>query len=186
MSDAFDGPAPDISTARLRLRALRTEDSHAVHAYAFDPEVARFLPWRPNSSERVATGLVQMLTGPEFLNWAITSPPGDEALGMVFLHSFSRLHRKAEIAFNLARAHWGRGLATEAAFGVLRYAFLELGLNRVEALCMPQNMASKRVLGRLGMECEGRMRKVHHRYDGFQDMDLFSVISTDAQESPRR
>ena len=103
---------------------------------------------------------------------------------MVFLHSYSRQHRKAEIAFNLARSHWRRGLATEAALAVLRVAFHELGLNRVEALCMPENLASIRVIERLGMRREGTMRKVHHRYDGFHDMELFALLSQDVPASP--
>jgi ribosomal-protein-alanine N-acetyltransferase len=160
------------------------DDSHAVHAYAFDPDVARFLPWRPHSSEVFAKGLVEMVIQPDFLNWAITEPPSDNAIGMVFLHSFSRQHRKAEIAFNLAKSHWRQGLATEAARAVLRFAFHELGLNRVEALCMPGNAASESVIGKLGMTLEGTMRKVHRRYDGFQDMELFALVSSDSPAPP--
>ena len=84
---------------------------------------------------------------------------------------------KAEIAFNLSRAHWGQGLATEAAGAALHHAFHELGLNRIEAACMPENTSSRKVLEKLGMICEGRMRKSHRRYDGFHDMDLFAVLS---------
>jgi len=154
------------------------EDAAAVHAYAFDPEVARFTPWRPHSSERFAKGFIQVITQPQFLNWAITKPPADLAIGMVFLHSFSKQHQKAEIAFNLARAHWNQGLATEAVSAVLQFAFQQLGLNRIEALCMPENLSSRKVLEKLGMVFEGRMRKAHHRYDGFHDMDLFALLTS--------
>ncbi len=183
MSDAFDRPPPEISTARLRLRALNSGDSRAVHAYAFDPDVARFMPWRPLSTEGFAKGLVGVMTQPDFLAWALTAPPADTAIGMVFLLSYSRQHRKAEIAFNLAKSHWRQGLATEAARAVLHYAFHGLGLNRVEALCMPANAASMRVLEKMGMKREGTMRKVHHRYDGFHDMELLALLSSDAPAS---
>jgi ribosomal-protein-alanine N-acetyltransferase len=163
---------------------LRSDDSRAVHAYAFDPDVARFLPWRPLSTEAFAKGLINVMTQPDFLSWAITAPPGDLATGMVFLHSFSRQHGKAEIAFNLARSHWRKGLATEAARAALSFAFHELGLNRVEALCMPENLASIRFIERLGMKREGTMRKVHHRYDGFHDMELFALLSSDVPAAP--
>ncbi len=178
MSDAFDATPLEISTPRLRLRALSSGDAAAVHAYAFDPEAARFMPWRPDSSKPFAEGLINVITKPQFLNWAITLPPADQAVGMVFLHSFSKQHRKAEIAFNLAKAHWNRGLATEAAGAVVHFAFHELGLNRIEAICMPENSASRRVLEKLGMSCEGRMRQFHHRYDGFHDMDLFALLAS--------
>ena len=184
MSDAFDRPTPEISTPRLRLRALRSDDSRAVHAYAFDPDVARFMPWRSHSTEGFAQGLVNVMTQPGFLNWAVTIPPADLAIGMIFLHSYSRQHHKAELAFSLAKSQWGRGLATEAANAVLRFAFDVLGLNRIEALCMPGNAASIRVIERLGMKREGTMRRVHHRYDGFHDMELFAMLSSDVPESP--
>jgi [ribosomal protein S5]-alanine N-acetyltransferase len=177
MSDAFDAAPVEISTPRLRLRALGSDDAPAVHAYAFDPEVARFTPWRAHSSVLFAKGLIKMITLPQFLNWAITKPPSDVAIGMVFLQSFSKQHQKAEVAFNLAKAQWNQGLATEAVGAVLHFAFHQLDLNRVEALCMPENLSSRRVLEKVGMTFEGRMRKALHRYDGFHDMDLFAVIS---------
>jgi [ribosomal protein S5]-alanine N-acetyltransferase len=186
MSDEFEIRPPGISTPRLHLRALSVDDAHAVHGYAFDPEVARFLPWRPHSSELFAAGLIDMITQPQFLNWAITKPPSDRTIGMVFLHSFSKQHQKAELAFNLAQAQWHQGLATEAASAVLHFAFHRLGLNRIEATCIPENLPSRKVLEKLGMSFEGRMRKSNHRYDGFQDMDLFALLSPlPAELSPK-
>jgi ribosomal-protein-alanine N-acetyltransferase len=117
MSDAFDATPPEISTPRLRLKALLPDDAPAVFAYASNPEIARFTLWRPHSSELFTKGFIKALTQPPFLNWAITQPPVDQAIGMIFLHSFSKPHQKAEIAFNLAQAHWNQGLATEAAGG---------------------------------------------------------------------
>jgi ribosomal-protein-alanine N-acetyltransferase len=142
------------------------------------------MPWRPHSTKEFAQGLVDVMAQPGFITWAVTVPPADIAVGMVFLLSYSRQHRKAEIAFNLARSQWRQGIATEAARAVLRFAFDVLGLNRVEALCMPENAASIRVVGRLGMKREGTMRKVHHRYDGFHDMELFALLSSEVAESP--
>jgi [ribosomal protein S5]-alanine N-acetyltransferase len=179
MSDAFDASPPELATSRARLRAFSVADAPAFHAYAFDPEVARFMPWRPRSSELFAKGYLSVITRPQFLNWAITLPPSDQAIGMVFLHALSREHRRAEIAFNLGKAHWGRGLAPEVARVVLQFGFQRLGLNRIEALCMPENVASRKVLVKLGMTFEGRMRQAHHRHDGFHDMDLFALLSSE-------
>jgi [ribosomal protein S5]-alanine N-acetyltransferase len=187
MSDAFDASPPELATGRARLRAFSVADAPAFHAYAFDPEVARFMPWRPRSSELFAKGYLGVITRPQFLNWAITLPPADQAIGMVFLHAFSREHRRAEIAFNLGQAHWGRGLATEVARAVLGFGFQRLGLNRIEALCMPENVASRKVLLKLGMSFEGTMRQAHHRHDGFQDMDLFALLASEfAASDPGR
>lgn len=176
MSDSFDVLAPEIATARLRLRALAADDASAIFRYASDPEVARFTLWPPHKSEEFTRGFLRLFTQPAFLSWAIIVQPDEAIAGMVFFHSFTKHHKKAEIAFNLARAHWKKGFATEAAGAALDFAFPHLNLNRVEATCMPANLGARRVLEKIGMSYEGRMRRSHLRYDGAHDMELFSIL----------
>jgi ribosomal-protein-alanine N-acetyltransferase len=177
MSDVFEKPIGVIQTSRLKLRPLTLEDSAAVFGYASNPEVARYTLWRPHPSELFTKGFIKVLTQPQTMNWAITVPPSGEAIGMVFLHSYNKQHQKAEMAFNLGQENWGKGIATEAAKAVLDYAFKELGLHRIEATCMPANLASIKVVEKIGFAHEGRMIKSHSRYDGFHDMDLFAILS---------
>jgi ribosomal-protein-alanine N-acetyltransferase len=176
MSDPFDTEVPVLESSVLTLRALRTDDAPAVFTYASDPEVARFTLWPAHESEEQTRGFLRMLTGPDILAWAILPRRTSQLEGIVFLHSLNRHHRRAEIAFNVARSRWGRGIASEAARLVLRYSFEHFGLNRVEATCMPGNTASRRVLEKLGMQREGRLRRSHLRHDGFHDMDLYSIL----------
>jgi ribosomal-protein-alanine N-acetyltransferase len=176
MGDTFPTPAPVLETGGLVLRGLSVGDSPDVFAYASDPEVARFTLWPRHESEEQTRDFLRMLTGPAILGWAVVATGSPAVVGMVFLHSLSRHHRRAEIAFNVARSHWGRGLAGEASRLVLGYAFAQLGLNRVEATCMPGNARSLRVLEKLGMTHEGRLRRSHFRHDGFHDMELFSIL----------
>lgn len=175
-SDPFDFAPPELTTERLRLRALSPADAPAVFAYASDPEVARFTLWPPHPSEAFTIGFLQHFTAPAFLSWAITEQGSDHAIGMVFLHTLNRHHRKAELAFNLSRSRWSRGLATEAARPVVALAFETLHLNRLEATCMPANHGSRKVLEKLGLTLEGHLRRSHARYDGFHDMDLYAKV----------
>ena len=168
--------APEIKTARLRLRALAVDDAPAIFRYTSDPEIARFTLWPPHKSEEVTREFLRLFSQPVFLSWAIIVQPEETATGMVFFHSFSKRHRKAELAFNLARTHWKKGFATEAAGVALAFAFPQLNLNRVEATCMPANLGARRVLEKTGMSYEGRMRRSHLRHDGAHDMDLFSIL----------
>lgn len=177
MSGSFDIAPPELVTRRLRLRALAVDDAAVVFRYASDPEVARFTLWPPHESEDFTRGFLRFFTQPEFLSWAIIEPAGNAVAGMVFFHSLNEHHRKAELAFNLARSHWGKGFATEAVGAALEFAFGGLKLNRVEATCMPANLGARRVLEKSGMSYEGRMRRSHLRYDGAHDMDLFSILS---------
>jgi ribosomal-protein-alanine N-acetyltransferase len=180
MSDAFEIPAPELTTPRLRLRPLTVEDAPAIFAYASDPEVARFTLWPPHKSLDFTKGFLRLFTQPAFLSWAIVPQGSEEVIGMIFLHSWSKHHRKAEVAFNLARSHWKQGLVTEASARVLSFAFRDLKLNRIEATCMPAHQAARRVLEKAGLVHEGRMRQSQFRYDGAHDMDLFSALAADA------
>jgi [ribosomal protein S5]-alanine N-acetyltransferase len=176
MGDAFDGTAPVLEADAFTLRGLSVGDAPAVFAYASDPEVARHTLWAAHESEDAAREFLRILALPWVLGWAIVPRGEDSAVGMVFLHSLDRRHRKAELAFNVARAHWNKGLATAASRLVLRHSFAELGLNRVEATCMPGNLGTMRVLGKLGMSRECSMRRSHLRHDGFHDMELFAIL----------
>lgn len=177
MGDAFNGSAPEIRTQRLTLRRLSVDDASAVYDYASDQEVARFTLWPSHSSEEFTRKFLANLTSETVLSWAILMQETHEIAGMVFFHSLVRHHRKAEIAFNLGRRFWKKGIATEAATAALNFAFGPLGLNRVEATCMPANSGSRRVLEKLGMSREGTLRRSHCRHDGFHDMDLFSILA---------
>lgn len=67
----------------------------------------------------------------------------------------SQVHSRGALGFAIARQHWGQGYATEAARAILVLVFTELGLDRVEATCRPDNTGSRRVLEKLGMQQEG-------------------------------
>jgi ribosomal-protein-alanine N-acetyltransferase len=176
VSDPFDASPAAIDLGAIKLRALSAEDASAVHTYASDPEVARFTLWPIHSSEKFTREFLTALTGPTIVGWAIVLRDEQWLVGMVFLHSFTKRHKKAEIAFNVARSHWNKGIATKAAHGALGFAFAQLGLNRVEATCMLGNVGSRRVLEKIGMTKEGTLRRSHFRYDGFHDMELFSIL----------
>src|SRR5215210_8943165 len=59
-------------------------------------------------------------------------------------------HARAELGYVLAREHWGRGLMTEAVRAVIRFGFGRMGLNRVQARCIAENVAAERVMEKAG------------------------------------
>jgi ribosomal-protein-alanine N-acetyltransferase len=184
MSDTFGLQAPPLKDHSLTLRRLSVDDAQDVFAYASDPDVARYTLWPPHTSEEFTRGFLRMFTAPACLSWAIVPHEGGRVVGMVFLHSLNRHHARAEISFNVARNHWGQGIATRASRLVLGFSFTRLGLHRIEATCMPANVGSRRVLEKLGMTHEGRSRRSHRRYDGYHDMELFSILLDEFKAPP--
>jgi len=77
------------------------------------------------------------------------------------------------------RAAWGRGYATEAASEILDFGFDVLLLHRVWAGCDPENVASARVLEKLGMRLEGHLRESERIRGAYRDTLVYAVIESD-------
>ena len=97
-------------------------------------------------------------------------------IGTCFFHSFNFQHRRADIAFNLSRKYWGQSYATETAREVILFGFNQWGLNRIQGTCMIKNIASARVMEKVGMTFEGILRKYTYGKGHFHDLKLYSIL----------
>ena len=145
---------PVIETARLMLRPFRLDDVDALHRLWTEPEVRQYL-WDGEviGRERVESLINTSLTSFHdhgFGLWAIL-PRNVESLigfcGFWFFHEPPKL----ELLYGLSRAHWHKGLATEAAKAMITYGFRELSLQRIEASTDAGNVESSKVMERAGM-----------------------------------
>ena len=151
---------PDvIRTERLILRPWAFEDVPDVLAYADDKEWSRYLPIpqpyvEADALKFIATQVLQ--NRQEHPSWAVEHER--RVLGGVNLRLTPDL-RIGEIGYSLARSFWGRGLTTEAAGAVVGAAFKTCPtLVRVRAMADARNVASLRVLEKIGMKREGVLR----------------------------
>ena len=129
MRDATLPPAvPRLQTPRLVLRALDPGDADDIFAYAADPEVAQYTLWRAHTSTEESRRFIAWLTSGSVACWALVHPDTNHVIGTSVLHSHHMQHQRAEIAFNLSKAFWGQGYATEAARAVIRAGFMHYGL----------------------------------------------------------
>jgi len=149
------GREVELYTARLVLRAFRATDVDDALAYRDDPEFARFLPHIPQPFTRedaerfVATNMTEPWdTLPTF---AVVLD--DRVIGTVNL-DIDTASRTAMIGYAIARAHWGRGIATEAAGAVVKWALVEHALVALWASTDVANVGSRRVMEKLGMTVE--------------------------------
>jgi RimJ/RimL family protein N-acetyltransferase len=153
-------PVYPLETARLVLRPFEPGDLEELFAFHSLPEVARFLYWEARDLEQVR-GVLEAKAGQtaleeegQVLALAVVGREEGVVVGEVSLHWLSRRHRQGEIGFVFHPAYQGRGLATEAAGVVLRLGFEGLGLHRVAGRCDALNVASARLMERLGMRRE--------------------------------
>jgi len=150
-----------LETPRLRLRRPVMDDAAAIFtAYAQDPEVTRYLVWRPHETVETVREFLRRCAaaweGGTAFAWAITGREDGRLLGMVEVRKDG--HR-AELGYVLARPHWGRGFATEAVRAVVEWALSDPNIHRVWAVCDVENLPSARVLEKVGMQREGLLRR---------------------------
>jgi RimJ/RimL family protein N-acetyltransferase len=155
-------PTPTVlTTERLTLRWHDERDVAAQFAIFSDPGVTRY--WSGAAWTDMAQGEAWIARTLEMYRDGTGLPLGveltatSEMIGNVNLHRFFEQNRRCELGYAFASPHWGHGYATEALTALLEYGFGELGLNRVEADIDPRNLASARVLERLGFRKEGYM-----------------------------
>jgi RimJ/RimL family protein N-acetyltransferase len=143
-------------TQRLILRHFRTSDAEAMDRVLGDAYVMRFGDG-VQAPDRVRFWIRREITDRYrtwgFGKWAVVEKASGDVIGYCGLAKFNDrvLPGEVEIGYRLARSHWGKGYATEAARAVVSCAFDTLELPRVIAVIDPENVASLRVAEKLGM-----------------------------------
>ena len=156
-----------METDRLALRHLTLEDLDALAAIQSDPEVMRYFTSGPRSRDETLRDLercmaLQVEHG--YSLWAVTDRSDDSLIGRCGLLPQSLQGREeVEIAYLIARTHWGRGLATEAARAIRDHGFHRLGLDRLVSIINRDNLASRRVAEKVGLRPERMIQFMKHR-----------------------
>jgi ribosomal-protein-alanine N-acetyltransferase len=180
--------APTLTTARLVLRPFTPDDAPAVHAHLADYEVAATTasiphPYPEGDAEMwISTHAPRCAMG-EAVVLAVTLRETGVLVGSIEIRLVAA-HRRAELGYWVGRAHWGRGYATEAAGALVRWGFATLGLHRVTAAHLTRNPASGRVLAKMGMRHEGRLRKHFPKWGVLEDLDVYGVLEGELPPAP--
>lgn len=154
-----------LRTERLTIIVMSEPHAEAATAYRNLPEVARYQDWQlPYSVEDALARLAQQtgihdVTEGKWVSFAI------EADGSLIGDVVAHLHTGggiAEIGFTLQPTHQGQGYATEATEAMVDHLIGNFGVQRIEASLDPANIASMRVLERLGMQQESLARSAYH------------------------
>jgi RimJ/RimL family protein N-acetyltransferase len=145
-----------IRTARLELRPWRDEDRAPFAALNADPRVMEFFPKTLDraDSDAMAARLREHFDRHGFGLWAVEVPGVADFIGFVGL-AVPRFEAHftpcVEIGWRLAREHWGRGYATEAARAALAFGFRDLALDEIVSFTTTANLRSRAVMERIGM-----------------------------------
>ena len=170
-----------IETQRLYLRKPLLSDAEAIYkGYARDRDVVRYLIWLPHQSiEETSDFLgtcIQAWQGGSTFPYVIERKDDHQLLGMIE----ARIDRHtADIGYVLAKAFWGQGYMPEALKPVTELILAQPEVYRIGVLCDVDNVASARVMEKVGMQREGLLRRrlIHPNVSAEpRDAYLYSII----------
>ncbi|MCK6448772.1 MAG: GNAT family N-acetyltransferase [Planctomycetes bacterium] len=173
---------PTLEIEGARLRPLREGDAGALYEYLRDPAVTEL-----TSYPEVTTALVEALIAKsirrwhegDLSRWAVARGDDDRLIGTCGFNDSSPAHRWAEVAFELSRAHWGKGLMGRAATAAIGWAFEHDRVDRVQAYTRVDNFRSQRLLERLGFLREGRLRSFRICRGRPHDFYVYGLLRSD-------
>ncbi|MBN8194521.1 GNAT family N-acetyltransferase [Bacillus sp. NTK074B] len=168
-------------SSRLYFRQLVKEDWRDVHGYASLEVVSAFQSWGPNTEKETMAYVDDVLKDEkEVPQTRYVQALIDDGVGRVIgageININSFLHRSGEIGYILHPDYWGKGIGTLVAKTLLHKSFTELNLHRISATCDPQNHSSQKVLKKVGMTLEGRIRHHMRMNDGWRDSLLYGLL----------
>jgi ribosomal-protein-alanine N-acetyltransferase len=182
---------PDFTSARLRLTRITSTDVESVLELFSNPEVVKYYDLEVFNVREQAEKLMHLFESryesSSGIRWAIRLKDSGKLIGTCGFNAWSEKMRNATIGYDLKPEYWGRGITTEAIFEIIRAAFtgvLPCGpLHRIQADTIPGNVASEKVLLKLGFKEEGIRRECAYLRGEYHDMKCFALLRPDFSET---
>jgi len=175
---------PTIRTERLIIGPYQSDDADDIARLAGAPEVFdttlnipfpyelnMAVEWLSTHAEKYEKGIATPLK--------IQHADTGDLVGGISLMNIDDQHSVGELGYWIAVSYWNRGYATEASRAVLEYGFTTLNLNRIHAHHFSRNPASGRVLIKIGMQHEGRLRQAVRKLDHYENIELYAILQED-------
>ena len=182
-------PAYPIETARLHLRPVRPLDFEDLYAYHRDPDALRYMYWEARTVDETRAIIEKRQSQTawekegEALVMAAALKDTDRVIGELFLIWRSEANRQGELGFVFHPAYHGHGYAAEASRAVLTLGFTDCDLHRIYGRCDPRNLASCKLLERLGMRLEAHFVQ-NERYKGeWSDQRVYALLQEEWRRS---
>jgi ribosomal-protein-alanine N-acetyltransferase len=174
------GVIPELTGRRVQLQAMAAGHAEALYEIWRHPQVAPWLDAPLLSSAEEAEALIallaQMAREEESLRWSILGPEGKVIGSCGYNHWQLQGAYRGEIGFELSPVAMGWGYMREALELMLNFGFGSMGLNRIEALCHPDNIRAEKLLKGIGFRQEGLLRQYRHTASGYQDVRMYSLL----------
>lgn len=171
-------PFPVIRTKDLTLRKIRISDIDDLYEYCKKPESSRYSNWTPHESIKVTRDFVYWLQGRYIKKQCYTFCVEyyGKVIGTASYMSFDENHGTVEIGYGINSDYWHKGLGRQIVMALVGFAFQKLGVQRVYAKVMPENVASSSLLKKCGFTYEGTARKSEYIKGEYIDVETYAIL----------
>jgi [ribosomal protein S5]-alanine N-acetyltransferase len=177
-----------IQTERLLLRRFEMDDAQNMFDnWVNDAQVTKYLQWLPHEDIQVTRNIldtwIKSYEKLETYNWAIVFKENNQVIGSISVVNMSEKHEWFEIGYCISRHYWNKKIMTEALKAIIKFCFVEVGLNRIQAVHYVENPASGKVMLKSGMKNEGCLKQYLKNNQGlFVDCNLYGIVKSDYKE----
>ena len=182
---------PEFTTNRLKLDRISSSDIESIFELFSSLDVVKFYDLEVFNERTQAEKLILLFQSRHEsslgIRWAIRTKESGELIGTCGFNSWSEKMRNATIGYDLKPEYWNKGITTEALFEVIRAAYAGLlpcgALHRIQADTIPGNVASEKVLLKLGFKEEGTRRECAYLRGSYHDMKYFGLLRSGFNET---
>jgi len=172
---------PTLTTSRLILREIIPTDAADLFSFHSDPEVQKYDSDPPMREIAEAVFLIekitQWFTSGQAISWGIAFKEENRLIGGLGFYFWGKAYYKTELGYTVARPYWRRGIAAEAVRALMQFGFETLHLHRINADTRMDNLASVRLMQKLGFRHEGVRRECIWNEDGtYQSWGLYGML----------
>jgi ribosomal-protein-alanine N-acetyltransferase len=172
---------PNLTTPRLILREIIPADAAELFSLHSDPEVQKYDSDPPMREIAEAVSAIaktrQRFESKESIAWGIVLKDENRVIGGLGFYFWGHCYYKTDLGYSIARPYWRRGIATEALYALMQFGFERLGLHRINVDTRMDNIASVRLMQKLGFRHEGVRRECIRNEDGtYQNWGLFGML----------
>ena len=174
MNDKIEVTFTTTETGRQRMSPICMEDRNSVFEIFSNEILMKPYGMFPIEDIEKASEFTQRLI--EDREFAIVLKDENKVIGTLGFVDYNKYNSRAEIAFEMMEDYWNKGLMSEAVSVLLNIGFVDLNLNRIEAFIYPSNLASQRLVEKLGFQKEGLLKKRSFQRGKYRDMIIYGLV----------
>jgi ribosomal-protein-alanine N-acetyltransferase len=174
-------PFPELSTERLLLRKMKTEDAPEIFFLRSDQTILQYLSKEPAKEISEAEDFISRINTDidhnEAILWTISLKENpSKVIGTICFWRMLKEHYRAELGYVLSPEYWRKGFMRETILKILDYGFSTIGLHSIEARINPDNIASASLLESTGFVREAYFKEDFFRHGQFEDTAVYSRL----------